>query len=70
MLPISTVAGELGVGIAAVVHRQDVEPLLKNVMENYMEQYGTFSPPFHLIFPSSSRFRMEQYGARFPHFFS
>jgi hypothetical protein len=43
---MSTVAGELGVGIAAVVHRQDVEPLLKNVMENYMEQYGAFSPLF------------------------
>jgi len=31
---------ELGVGIAAVVHRKDVEPLLKTVMEDYMEQYG------------------------------
>ncbi len=60
-------AGELGVGIAAVVHRQDVEPLLKNVMENYMEQYGAFSPPFHLISPSFF-FRMEQYGAFSPPF--
>lgn len=37
------IVGELGVGITAVVHRQDMGPMIQEVMQKEIDDYGNSS---------------------------